>query len=192
MSIRPADVLRSLTRLSTRERHVIAARVAEAADRDEGADKISALRDAVGLLDTIGAPYALIGGVAVGVHSEVPRATADTDLALHTSWRGARLNDVLAGAGFTLLGDHAHSVNFKHSSGEPLQLAFDLEFDAMIGRAESFDLDGTAVRVVTKDDLIAKKRRAAADPSQRPSRALRHRADVAMLLGDVGDEHEGW
>jgi hypothetical protein len=46
--------------------------------------------------------------------------------------------------------------------------------------------------VVTKDDLIAMKRRAAADPTRRKSKALRDLADVALLEGDAEGPDEGW
>jgi hypothetical protein len=46
--------------------------------------------------------------------------------------------------------------------------------------------------VVTKDDLIAMKRRSASDPSTRRSKALRDLADVALLEGDVPEPDEGW
>jgi hypothetical protein len=36
------------------------------------------------------------------------------------------------------------------------------------------------------------KERAAADPARRRSKALRDRADVALLSGDVPDPDEGW
>ena len=77
-------------------------------------------------------------------------------------------------------------------AGEPVQLAFDPDFDAMIERAEGFDIAGVRVVVVTKDDLIAMKRRAAADPARRKSKRLRDQADVELLLGDVPHPDEGW
>jgi len=46
--------------------------------------------------------------------------------------------------------------------------------------------------MVGKDDLIAMKRRAAADPSRRKSKRLRDQADIELLLGDVPDPNEGW
>ena len=158
----------------------------------DGADKVSALIDAVRVLDAASAPYALIGGVAVGLHSQVPRATLDTDLAVHTAHRGSELVTAFVAAGFDLRGEYDHSVNFRHGSGEPLQLAFDPQFDAMVDRAQSFRIGDTDVRVVTKDDLVAMKRRAAADPSRRRSKALRDQADVELLLGDVPEPDEGW
>lgn len=62
----------------------------------------------------------------------------------------------------------------------------------MIDRAEQVEVSGIAVRVVTKGDLIAMKERSAADPARRPSMALRDRADLEMLRGDVPSPDEGW
>jgi hypothetical protein len=59
-------------------------------------------------------------------------------------------------------------------------------------RADAASIGGTTVRIVTKTDLIAMKERAAADPARRRSEALRDRADVALLRGDVPDPDEGW
>jgi hypothetical protein len=61
-----------------------------------------------------------------------------------------------------------------------------------IGAPYMLDMGGTRVRVVTTPDLIAMKERAAADPARRQSKALRDRADVALLRGDVPDPDEGW
>jgi len=48
------------------------------------------------------------------------------------------------------------------------------------------------LRVVTKADLIEMKRRAAADPGRRRSKALRDQADIALLEEDVPGADEGW
>jgi hypothetical protein len=45
---------------------------------------------------------------------------------------------------------------------------------------------------MSKDDLIAMKELAASDPGRRPSKALRDRADVEVLKGDVPEPDEGW
>jgi len=159
---------------------------------DESADKVAALRDVAGALDGIAAPHALIGGVAVGLRSGVARATMDTDLAVRSSVPRARVVEVLRHAGLVLRGEFTHSVNFRHQSGEPVQLVFDAAFDEMIDRAEALDVGGIRVRVVQTADLIAMKERAAADPARRRSKALRDQADVALLRGDVPDPDEGW
>jgi len=156
------------------------------------ADKVGALRDAARALDRVGARWALIGGVAVGIRSGVPRATLDTDLAVASDVDRDAVVRALVAAGFSLRGEFAHSVNLRHASGEPLQLVFDPQFDPMIERAEEMRFGDVTARVVTTSDLIEMKDRAAADPARRRSKALRDAADAALLRGDVPDPDEGW
>jgi hypothetical protein len=155
-------------------------------------DKLGALEAAAGAFAEHGVAYALIGGLAVGIRSGVPRATLDVDFAVLTTVDRQWLSDVLSARGFVQTGVFPHSINFKHASGEPVQLAFDPLFDAMVLRAEVVMTEGLELRVVTKDDLIAMKRRAAADPGRRRSKSLRDQADVALLEGDVPGPNEGW
>lgn len=184
-----ADGLRAVADVSRRERARIA--LARGGDMDH-ADKVTALRDAMRALREVGASAALIGGVAVGLRSGVPRATLDTDLAVTSTVDRNQVIGALRAAGFVLRGEFAHSVNFRHPSGEPVQLVFDPGFDEMIARAENVLLGAVTVRVVTVQDLIAMKERAAADPGRRKSKALRDAADVALLRGDVPEPDEGW
>lgn len=158
----------------------------------EAPDKIAALLETARVLEAVAAPYALIGGVAVGIHSGVPRATADTDIAVLSTVDRAALVGALTQAGFRLVGEFEHSANFRHTSGEPVQFAFDATFDPMIRRAERFDVGALSVPIVRKADLIDMKQRAAADPHRRRSKALRDQADVELLRGDVPEPDEGW
>lgn len=158
----------------------------------DAADKIAALLAVTRALDAAGVAHALIGGVAVGVHSGVPRATLDTDIAVASTADRAVLERALLQAGFARTGVFAHSLNLRHLSGEPVQLAFDPMFDAMIQRADRIVVSDTSIPIVQKDDLITMKERAAADPARRSSKRLRDRADVALLKGDVPDPDEGW
>jgi predicted nucleotidyltransferase len=155
-------------------------------------DKLAALIDTVRALDTANVPYALIGGVAVGIHTEIPRATVDVDVAAHLGTGRQVAVEALERAGFKKTGEFAHSVNFRHVSGEPVQLAFDPDFDAMIERAERINVAGASIAIIARDDLIAMKRRAAADPARRKSKRLRDQADIELLLGDLPDPNEGW
>src|SRR5262245_10886028 len=186
------DDLIGIARASRRERACITAARAPGERMDDAADKVTTLRDALRVLDGIGARCALIGGVAVGLRSGVPRATLDTDLAVVSTADRPAVTRALIAGGFALRGEHAHSVNFLHASGEPLQIVFDPGFDAMIDRAEDLRVGTLTVRVVTTADLIAMKERAAADPARRRSKALRDAADVALLRGDVPEPDEGW
>jgi hypothetical protein len=185
-------MIAEIANLSARERRLISFRRSGDANMQPEPDKLAALIDTVRALDSAGVPYALIGGLAVGVHAAVPRATVDVDLAVHFA-KGRKIAvRALERAGLTKTGEFQHSVNFRHASGEPVQLAFDPAFDAMIDRAESFDVAGTSIAIVRKEDLIAMKRRAAGDPARRKSKRLRDDADIELLLGDVPDPDEGW
>jgi len=185
-----ATALETIARLTARERLLIAA--ARGSIMDEAPDKLAALADAIRALDGAGAPYAVVGGVAVGLRSGVPRATLDTDIAVRSTVPPTSIADALTAAGFRLTGTFAHSLNFRHRSGEPVQIVVDPAFDLMIDRAETLDPTGIRIRVVTTEDLIAMKERAASDPARRRSKALRDQADIALLRGDVPDPDEGW
>ena len=86
---------------------------------EESADKVGALADVVGALAGLSVPCALIGGVAVGVRSGVARATMDTDLAIPSTADRPAVIAAMLGTRFELRGEFAHSVNFRHASGEP-------------------------------------------------------------------------
>jgi hypothetical protein len=186
-----SGAVEQLAALSAREASLIRSTRGEDVPGGE-ADKLAALIDAARALRAAHAPFALIGGIAVGHHSGVPRATLDVDLAVLSSADRNQLIQALLAGGFEHRGEFAHSSNFRHASGEPLQLAFDPEFDAMIARADALELAGESIPVVRKADLIAMKRRAASDPARRRSKRLRDQADIALLEGDVPDPDEGW
>ena len=59
--------------------------------------------------------YALIGGVAVQLHSQEPRTTRDIDLAVKTYAEVPR--EALLRAGFEHTGRHAHSDNWLAPGG---------------------------------------------------------------------------
>jgi hypothetical protein len=191
MTSRRESAIERIAAVSTRERLIAACRGGEVTG-SEGADKLAALLDAARVLRRVGVPFALIGGVAVGHHSGVPRATVDVDLAVRSNVDRSLLAQAFQREGFERRGEFAHSSNFRHRSGEPVQLAFDSEFDAMIERAEQLALADQTIPVVTRADLIAMKRRAAGDPARRRSKRLRDEADLALLEGDVPDPDEGW
>jgi hypothetical protein len=185
-----ASALETIARISARERLLIAS--SRGRPMEGSPDKIAAVADVSRALDRVGAAHALVGGVAVGIRSGVPRATVDTDVAVRSTVAREAVVEALTAAGLRLTGTFAHSMNFRHPSGEPVQIVVDPGFDAMIDRAEPLNLGGVTVRVVTTADLIAMKERAAGDPARRRSKALRDQADIALLRGDVPDPDEGW
>jgi hypothetical protein len=187
-----ALMIAEISRLSARERRLIShSRGTETVMQPEP-DKLGALLDTARALEAAGVRYALIGGLAVGIHAGLPRATVDVDVAAHFGAGRETAVKALERAGLRKTGEFEHSVNFRHASGEPVKLAFDAEFDAMIERAESIKVAGTSIMVVRKEDLIVMKQRAAADPARRKSKRLRDQADIELLLGDVPGPDEGW
>ena len=186
--VSPADIVTEVSRLTSRHRLLAAG--AETAAVTEN-DQLIALLYASRALDAAGIPHALIGGIAVGIRSGLPRATEDVDLAVRTT-DVDELVSTMTATGFSHRGTHEHSINFRHDNGEPVQLALDPSFDSLIERAEGIEISGHTVRVVTREDLIAMKERSAHAPSRRRSKALRDLADVELLRGDVPEEDEGW
>jgi hypothetical protein len=188
------SALHIAARLAGREQVLLAGHAAEEVTMSTTLlpDKLAAIRAAVHELSGAGVPYALIGALAVGVRSGVPRATIDVDFAIDSRSHRPRLVQVFSTKGFVHRGTHPHSLNFVHKSGEPVQLAFDVDFDAAIERAEVMKFGDLELRVVLTEDLLAMERRAASDPRRRRSKALRDLADIALLEGDVPDEDEGW
>jgi hypothetical protein len=188
----PGNDLEWAAHAAGREQELLARRLGYPRSMAALPDKLAAIRAAAAAFAAEGVPYALIGGLAVGVRSGVPRATLDVDFAIPTTVARAKMVERFLAHGFQLKGQFTHSINFQHDSGEPVQLASDTAFDAMIARAEIVTFGDLVLPVVTKDDLIAMKRQAAADPGRRRSKALRDQADVALLQGDVPDPDEGW
>jgi hypothetical protein len=186
----PTAHLAAIAAATARDRLLIAARKGE--PKAQPADQMAALLDLAKALDDAGIPYALIGGIAVGIHAGAPRATDDVNVAVPTSIARRDISSALTAAGFTVTGEFEHSLNLRHEDGEPVQVAFDLPFDDAVGRAETIDVGGRTVRLVTKEDLIEMKERAGSDPARRKSKALRDRADVELLRGDVAGPDEGW
>jgi hypothetical protein len=188
-----AAVLAAIVRATSREQELLSAPTGGYPVRvTQLPDKLSAIRAAAAAFRSEGIPFALIGGLAVGIRSGVARATLDVDFAVPSGADRAKLVSRFVAHGFRLKGQFTHSLNFEHDSGEPVQLASDPGFDPMIARAELLSLGEVDLPVVTVSDLIAMKRRAAADPARRRSKALRDQADIALLEGDVGDPDEGW
>lgn len=183
------ETLERIAQATRRERLLIAA--LQGLDVEPG-DQLTALIDAARALREANMRFALIGGIAVGIRSGIPRATDDVDIAVATKAPRSSVAAALDKAGFLLRGEFEHSLNYRHSNGEPVQIAFDPSFDDMIERAETLRIGAEDVPVVLTEDLIAMKERASSDPGRRRSKALRDQADAELLRGDVPEPDEGW
>lgn len=186
------SALHAIAEITQREQLLIGSRLGYFVGVHAPADKLGAIAAAIAAFSDMGLAYALIGGLAVGIRSGIPRATLDVNFAIPTSVVKTTLIERLTSRRFRLTGQFVHSINFEHESGEPVQLAFDDAFDAMIARAELMTFGQLQIPVVTKEDLLTMKRRAASDPARRRSKSLRDQADIALLEGDLPEPHEGW
>ena len=154
----------------------------------EGDSKERPLRLVAEVLEKEGVPYALIGGVAVQLHTVEPRSTLDIDFAVpcfDDVPRGA-----LLAAGFEHTGRHAHSDNWRAPGDGPLATRIAVQFSAedvgiaeAVAHAQSLVLgEGLRLRVATAKDLIVLKLAAAAEPQRRASKREHDLADVLALL----------
>jgi hypothetical protein len=153
-----------------------------------GDSKEKPLRLIAEIMERERVPYALIGGVAVQVHTAEPRSTLDIDLAV------PRYADVpraaLLGAGFEHTGRHDHSDNWRAPGPGPLKLRTAIQFSAedlgiadAVAHADILDLEGgLRLRIATVADLIALKLVAAEELKRRPSKREHDVADVLALL----------
>jgi hypothetical protein len=181
--------LEKIAQATRRERLLIAAFEGRSV---EPGDQLAAIIDTARALRAAALPFALIGGIAVGIRSGVPRATNDVDIAVATSAARSEIASALDNAGFVMRGDFEHSLNYRHRNGEPVQIAFDPAFDEMIERAELLKIGNDEIPVVLTTDLIEMKQRASRAPGRRRSKALRDQADVELLREDLPEPDEGW
>ncbi len=159
----------------------------------DGDSKESSLRLVAQLLEREQVPYALIGGVAVQLHTQEPRSTLDIDLAVPTYAHVPRA--ALLETGFDHTGRHDHSDNWRAPGPGPLKQRTAVQFSAegegiadAVAHASIIDLaGGVRLRVATVADLVVLKLAAAAEPKRRPSKREHDVADVLALL----EEHPG-
>jgi hypothetical protein len=153
-----------------------------------GDTKEGPLRTLAALLESSGTPYALIGGVAVQLHSREPRTTRDIDIAVPTFADVPK--EALELAGFVYEGRFPHSDNWRapgpgtRAERTPVQFsAEDVGIADAVARAQVIDLEaGLRLRVATASDLVILKLAAAEEPRRRSSKRQQDLADVTKLV----------
>lgn len=132
------------------------------------------------ILSAGGAPYAVIGGVALQIHQKEPRTTLDIDIALAD--RGRLPRELLLAAGFSETGRHEHTDNWVGPEGTPVQFTDDPALQGPISRAVEVQIGGAGLRVLRVVDLLHEKLRSGRDPARRRSKRLQDLADAQSLL----------
>jgi hypothetical protein len=142
--------------------------------------KKPALLELARVLDAAGVPYAIIGGIAVQVHQDEPRTTLAIDVAVRD--RAAIPATALTAAGFRHTGSFAHSENWVGAGSTPVQFTDDPHLREALSRTIPVPLDDVVLRVLSAEDLLHAKLRAAADPARRRSKRLQDLADAQALV----------
>lgn len=135
------------------------------------------------LLDQ-GVAYAVIGGVALQIHQQVPRTTLDIDLAVEN--RASIPRKALDVSGFRQTGSYEHSENWLAPGGTPVQFTDDPALVDAVARALVVRIGDTSLRVMAVADLLHEKLRAGRDPARRRSKRIQDLADAQALL----EEHD--
>ena len=155
-------------------------------DCRSGDTKEQPLRAVVAVLEAPKTPYAVIGGVAMQLHSREPRTTLDIHLAVQ------RFADIpresLTAAGFVHEGRHRHRDNWRAPGAGPraqrtaVQFsAEDIGIDQAVARARVVDAGGFQLRLAAPADLLVLKLAAAEEPSRRPSKRRQDLLDIVTL-----------
>jgi hypothetical protein len=154
-------------------------------------DKESTILAIARIFDKVGIPYAVMGGVAVQVHTQEPRTTLDLDIALKT--KGDLPAAALLAAGFKHEGTFRFSDNWRAPGPGPKKERTAVQFSADDLTAEAVDnagtvtLEGVKISVVSPRDLVILKVAAALEPRRRQSKRITDYSDIVRLL----EEHSG-
>jgi hypothetical protein len=155
------------------------------------ADKEFTILEIARIFDKAGVPYAIMGGVAVQVHTEEPRTTLDLDIALRS--KSDVPVEALLAAGFKHEGTFEFSDNWRAPGPLPRKQRTAVQFSADALTAEAVDhagtvtLEGVDISVVSSRDLVILKLAAALEPRRRKSKRITDYGDIVRLL----EEHPG-
>lgn len=154
-------------------------------------DKESAILDVARIFNEQGIPYAIMGGVAVQIHTKEPRTTLDLDIALISK------DDVpsaaLEKAKFKHEGTFPFSDNWRAPGLGPRRERTAVQFSAddltaqAVEHAGAMVLGGVTIPVVSPDYLVILKIAAATEPRRRQSKRISDYGDIVRLL----EEHPG-
>lgn len=150
------------------------------------------LRLLIDVLNLAGTPYALIGGLAIQLHSDEPRTTLDIDIAVPT------FADVpavaLAAAGFEHDEQHTHSDNWRAPGSGPRRhrvavqfSAEDVGIGAAVANATKWQVDQLSIRVARPAELLVLKLAAAEEPTRRMRKRRQDLLDILNLTEDFAE-----
>jgi len=149
-------------------------------------DKASAILEIARVFERASVPYAIMGGVAVQIHTREPRTTLDLDIALIA--KDDIPVEALKAAGFKHEGSFRFSDNWRAPGPGPRRERTPVQFSAddltaeAVAHAGTITLEGVEVSVVAPKELVALKVAAAMEPHRRQSKRIVDYADIRRLL----------
>ena len=149
-------------------------------------DKASAILDVARVFERASVPYAIMGGVAVQIHTREPRTTLDLDIALIT--KDDIPVEALKDAGFQHEGSFRFSDNWRAPGPGPRRERTSVQFSAddltaeAVAHAGIITLEGVKVSVVAPKELVALKVAVAMEPRRCQTRRIVDYADIRRLL----------
>lgn len=152
-------------------------------------DKESTILEVARIFNEAGAPYAIMGGVAVQIHTKEPRTTLDLDIALES--KSDIPTETLLAAGFKHEGSFEFSDNWRapgpRKQRTPVQFFADALTAGAVDHAGTVTLGDVKISVVSPRDLVALKLAAAIKPRRGKSELIIDYGDIIRLL----EEHPG-
>ena len=134
----------------------------------------------VDVLNQSGAPWCMIGGLAVNHWSKEPMATADVDIVIGAK-DVERCVPALEGSGFRTE-RFAWSVNLTGQSKVTIQISTDAFYYTFPESAVEANVHGIKMWVATPANTLAGKLAAYADPKRRGSKRQKDLLDLVRLV----------
>jgi hypothetical protein len=132
------------------------------------------------ILSQTGAPYCVIGGLAVNAYAE-PVVSLDLDIVV-SSETVAEVMSSAESHGFKME-RFEHSINLKSRHSQlRIQLQTDARYQEFIGRSEEKETLGYKMRVADAADVLQGKLWAYQDETRRKSKRQKDLADILRLV----------
>lgn len=142
-------------------------------------DDAGVLELLIGVLESTGASYCVIGGQGVNAYVD-PLVSLDLDIVITAADMSRVLAALPAGADIERF---PHSVNVSlPGSAVRVQFQTDARYLPFPSRATTKAVLGLTMRVAAVEDLLSGKVWAAGDPERRASKRQKDLADIARLL----------
>jgi hypothetical protein len=134
----------------------------------------------VSVMERLGVPWCMIGGLAVNHWAEEPMVTRDVDIVIALD-QVEPVVEAFAEAGFQIK-RFPYSINLDGGSQVSIQISTDEMYRAFPARGVPADIHGILMRVACLEDTLMGKLAAWSDKTRRASKRQKDLADIARLL----------